>query len=308
MIGIKAIAVYLPEKRASNLALMEKFEVDEPFLKDKIGVLSRTIKGAAEDTSDMAVKALELLLSQTGLSRDSIELLVVVTQNPDTNLPHVSALVHGKANLSLNCAAFDLSLGCSGYVYGLSVAQSFMSVNALTCGVLVTCDPYSKIVQPDDKNTVLLFGDAATATLLGPDPIFECGPFTFGTQGDLKGALVCKNGTLEMNGRDIFNFAASVVPKSIENLLEKSGKSKSQIDCFLLHQGSKYIVSTIGKRLSIDGSKLAGDIISTGNTVSSTIPIILERMIDDDQKKLMILSGFGVGLSWASCLCKRKEN
>lgn len=242
MLGIKDIAVYLPAQRASNLDLMAQFEVDRDFLAEKIGVLERAIKSPDEDTSDMALKALEQLIGQQKLAREDIQVLVVVTQNPDTNLPHVSALVHGRAKLSPDCAAFDLSLGCSGYVYGISVLQAFLTANGMTKGVLITCDPYSKVIDPADKSTVLLFGDAATATLVGPDPILTCTPCVFGTQGDLTGALVCRDGKLHMNGREVFNFAATVVPKHIEKLLEKAALEKDDIDCFIFHQGSRFIL------------------------------------------------------------------
>jgi 3-oxoacyl-[acyl-carrier-protein] synthase-3 len=238
MIGIVDIAVYIPENRASNLELKDQFEFDESFLSEKIGVLQRAIKSPEEDTSDMALQVLEKLLEQTGIDREEIQALIVVTQNPDTNLPHVSGLVQGRAKLSPDCAAFDISLGCSGYVYGLSVIQSFLSANGLSKGVLITCDPYSKVIDPADKNTVLLFGDAATATLIGSNPVLTCGPFLFGTQGDINGALQCKSNRLTMNGREVFNFAVTVVPKHIEKLLLKGGIKKEDVDSYLFHQGS----------------------------------------------------------------------
>jgi 3-oxoacyl-[acyl-carrier-protein] synthase-3 len=307
MSGIEAIAVYVPEQRASNRDLMARFELDESFLAEKIGVLQRAIKGVEENTSDMALKALEILLAQTGLDRQAIDALVVVTQNPDSNLPHVSGLVHGRARLSPDCAAFDLSLGCSGYVYGLSVLQSFLASNGMSKGVLITCDPYSKVIDPEDKNTVLLFGDAATATLIGPNPVFICEPFVFGTQGDLTGALVCRDGTLQMNGREVFNFAATTVPGNIEKLLAKAGVNKEAVDCFIFHQGSRYIVETLTKRIGLNREKVRMDIENTGNTVSSSIPILLQRELADHAMKTVVLCGFGVGLSWASCICKRME-
>lgn len=306
MTGIEAIAVYIPEQRASNMALREQFEVDEAFLADKIGVMNRAIKGADEDTSDMALEALERLITQTGLAREEIQALVVVTQNPDSNLPHVSGLVHGRAKLSPDCAAFDVSLGCSGYVYGLSVLKNFLAGNGLERGVLITCDPYSKVIDPEDKNTVLLFGDAATATLIGPAPVLECGPFVFGSQGDLTGALVCRDGTLSMNGREVFNFAATTVPKHVDKLLLKADIKKEQVDCYLFHQGSRYIVETLAKRLGLDRDKVRMDILDTGNTVSSSIPIMLQRELKVQSTRTLVLCGFGVGLSWAGCVCKRK--
>lgn len=308
MTGIEAIATYVPQRRASNLALMQKFEVDENFLEEKIGVVQRAVREESEDTSDMALKALEALLEQTGTPREEIRVLIVVTQNPDTNLPHVSGLVHAKAGLPTNCAAFDISLGCSGFVYGLSVMQSFLDATGLGRGVLVTCDPYSKIIDPEDKNTVLLFGDAATATLVGPQPVLRTSAFEFGTRGDLTGALVCKEGRLTMNGRDVFNFAATVVPKQVEALLQRTGTAKADVDRFVFHQGSGYIVETLRKRLGLDASKVPVGIRDIGNTVSSSIPIQLQRELADPSLRTFLLCGFGVGLSWASCLSIRTEN
>jgi len=305
MQGIKDIAVYIPEKRNSNRDLLARFELEESFLVEKIGVLERAIKDESEDTSDMALEALERLIVQSGIARESIDVLVVITQNPDSNIPHVSALVQGKANLSNDCAAFDLSLGCSGYVYGVSVLQSFLASNGLSNGVLITCDPYSKIINLNDKNTVLLFGDAATATLISHEPKYVCESFVFGTQGDLTGALVCNNNQLHMNGREVFNFAAVKVPQTIQKLLQKANLEKADIDAYIFHQGSRYIVETLAKRLGIEIAKVRIDIESTGNTVSSSIPILLKQEIDSRVSKNIVLSGFGVGLSWASCICKK---
>jgi len=170
MLGIKAIATYIPEGRARNSDLSERFALDETFLRDKIGVMERAIKAPDEETSDLALAALQKLLADAAVDPAAVEAMVVVTQNPDRNIPHVSAMVHGCAGLAESCATFDVSLGCSGYVYGLSILKSFMRDNGMKTGVLVTADPYSKIIDRDDRNTVLLFGDAATATLVGEDP------------------------------------------------------------------------------------------------------------------------------------------
>jgi len=117
------------------------------------------------------------------IQENNIDALIVVTQNPDVNLPHTSAIVHGKLSLPAKCACFDVSLGCSGYVYGLSIISSFLRENSLRTGLLFTSDPYSKIIDRNDKNTALLFGDAASVTLIGDDPIYTMGSFTFGTIG-----------------------------------------------------------------------------------------------------------------------------
>lgn len=307
-LGIKDIAVYLPERRESNLDLMGRFEIDRGFLTDKIGVVERAIRSPDEDTSDLALKALERLLEKCALSRGDIQALIVVTQNPDTRLPHVSGLVHARAGLSKQCATFDISLGCSGYIYGMSVLSSFMSANGMKTGVLITCDPYSKIIDPQDKNTVLLFGDAATATLVSDDPLYQCKAFDFGSQGDIGGALVEREGLLHMNGREVFNFAARIVPESVAASLQKAGLSASDVDVYLFHQGSRFIVETLTKRLKLDPAKVRIDMEDTGNTVSSSIPLLLQKELTNPAAGKLLLCGFGVGLSWASCICERTES
>jgi len=309
MIGIESIASYVPSGRIDNTDadLLAKFEINEDFVLSKIGVRQRAVKVSDEDTSDLACRALEALLARASLSAAAIDVLIVVTQNPDRNLPHVAALVHGKLQLAAHCAAFDVGLGCSGYVYGLSILQGFMLANGLQRGVLITADPYSKIVHPEDKNTALLFGDAATATLMGPEPVLAVGPYAFGTEGAAHEALACHDGQLSMNGRQVFNFAATRVAPHILALLERAGWDKTAVDAYLLHQGSKYIVDTICTRLGATQDQKRLGLLNVGNTVSSSIPLLLEQELNNPAACKLVLSGFGVGLSWASCLCERKE-
>jgi len=307
MLGIKAIASYVPERRERNIDLAGRFELDELFLRDKIGVLERAVKAPEQDTSDLAYLALDRLMTEHRLKASAIELLVVVTQNPDRNIPHVSAQVHGRAGLSESCAAFDISLGCSGYVYGLAVVKSFMQAQGLSCAVLITADPYSKIIDPTDRNTVLLFGDAATATLVACEPVWTLDTFSFGSKGKDWSAIRTDAGKFVMDGRGVFNFAATTVPNDIKIMLGKADLSPDQIDRYILHQGSRFIVQTIANRLRQPLAKCPTEIERYGNTVSSTIPLIAEVALCDVSLRNIVLSGFGVGLSWASCLCVRTE-
>jgi 3-oxoacyl-[acyl-carrier-protein] synthase-3 len=304
-LGIKAIASYVPDGRESNLVLARQFDVDESFLVEKIGVLERSIKGPDQDTSDLAFLALERLLREQSLDAASIQALVVVTQNPDRNIPHVSAQVHGRAGLAETCATFDISLGCSGYVYGLAIIRSLMQAQGLERGILITADPYSKIIDPEDRNTVLLFGDAATATLIGTDPLWSLEAFSLNTRGKDWSAIRTEGGKFAMDGRAVFNFAATVVPRDVNAMLEGAGVAPDEIDSFVMHQGSRFIVKSIADRMRRPPEKFPVDIERCGNTVSSTIPLIAERLLGDPSKKNVVLSGFGVGLSWASCLCRR---
>lgn len=306
-LGIKAIASYIPEGRASNLALVQRFDIDEAFLTDKIGVLERAIKAPDQDTSDLARLALDCLLRQENVDAGAIQVLAVVTQNPDRKIPHVSAFVHGSAGLAESCAVFDISLGCSGYVYGIAIVRALMLAQGLTCGVLITADPYSKIIDAEDRNTVLLFGDAATATLIGTDPVWSIEALTLKSRGKEWAAIRTENDKFVMDGRAVFNFAATTIPRDLAAMLANIGITPDQVDHYVLHQGSRFIVKTIAERLRQPLEKFPIAIEHCGNTVSSTIPLIAERLIRDRSARNVVMSGFGVGLSWASCLCRRED-
>ena len=203
MIGIKNIGVYIPEIRENNLDRLQHFAIGKEFIDEKIGVLRLSRKNSDEKTSDLCVKAFkDLEAKEAGLQRRSIDCICLCTQNGDYCLPHTSAIVQAKLGLRSDCAAFDVALGCSGYVYTLSIMKSFMEANELKNGLLFTADPYSPILDPDDKNTQLLFGDAATATLLSENSEIEIGKAAFSTFGESHEALIVRqNRILQMNGR-----------------------------------------------------------------------------------------------------------
>ncbi|MGB5965070.1 MAG: ketoacyl-ACP synthase III [Sulfurimonadaceae bacterium] len=304
MLGIENIATYIPETKKSNYDLKEKFEIDDDFIENKIGVKYHALKDEGFKSSDMCVKAFEELQKNSDINSEEIECCIVVTQNPDFNIPHTSAIVHGRLGLPDNCAAFDISLGCSGYVYGLSNIIAFMKNNGMKKGLLFTSDQYSDIVDEDDKNTALLFGDAATVTLISEDPTLIPVDFSFGTNGKEYKELICKD-ELYMNGRAVFSFTATTAPKHIKALLEKNNLVDEDIERYYLHQGSKYIVDTIRKRLKVNEEKVPFDMAEYGNTISSSIPIMLAKDINTLPKGKVVLSAFGVGLSWASAIIEK---
>jgi len=305
-LGIKSIGKYIPSNRQTNLDKTSHFSLNENFIVDKIGVVERSVKNTDEFTSDLATNAVNNLLAKSSLELKNVDALIVVTQNPDVNIPHISARVQGRLNISNDCACFDVSLGCSGYVYALSILTSFMNANGMENGILITADPYSDIIDQNDKNTSLIFGDAATATWIGLNPIFTLGNFTFGTSGRFYDHLIIQNSKLHMNGRGIFNFVAKELPKDIDNLLRKSSLDMNDIDAYIFHQGSKYIVDTLTKRLGVPMEKVPFRMTYYGNTVSSSIPIILDEYFNIAKGSMTLLSGFGVGLSWSSCIITKE--
>lgn len=306
MIGISEIASWIPEGRDDNLDKLSRHGTDEAFVLEKIGIRALSRLSADEQASDACVRAFAALQQKCTIDPASVDFLVVVTQTPDLNIPHVSAMVHGRLGLSPYCAAFDISLGCSGWVYALHTAVAFMAQNGLSTGLLFTADPYSKIVDPQDKNTDLLFGDAASVTLLTTNPLWVTGKGEFLTDGS-QWQLLRKTdaGALSMDGRGIFNFVMTELPKSINRCLEKNGLSKDDIDLYALHQASRFIVEQLTKRVKINPDKVPFVIHEYGNTVSSSIPLVLEERIHDEQLSRVLVSGFGVGLSAGTSILNR---
>lgn len=307
MIGIKSIASYIPAGRIDNIVQAASFDRDEDFVLSKIGTPTLSVKADDEDTSDLCVAAVRNLLEKNpALRLEDVQALVVVTQNGDgEGLPHTSAIAQHKLGLPAQVACFDVSLGCSGYVYGLYVLKGFLEATGLKNGILVTADPYSKIMDRNDRMTTLLFGDAATATWLGQDPVWTLGPARFGSDGGGADHLVVRDGCFHMNGRQVFNFASLKIIPHMQDVLALAGMTFDEVDAVCVHQGSGAIVEAIAKRLGENGEKVVRNMFGAGNTVSSTIPLLLEHYAFDAPWKSLVMSGFGVGLSWGSAVLLR---
>jgi 3-oxoacyl-[acyl-carrier-protein] synthase-3 len=307
MIGIKGIASFVPDTVVDNLAQAQRFGEDQAFIDEKIGARFLPRRGEGMETSDMAQAAVEALFARhPDLQRDMVDALVVVTQNGDgEGLPHTAAVVQHKLELCKSVAAFDISLGCSGYVYGLYVLKGLMAATGLRNAVLVTADPYSKIVDTDDRVTTLLFGDAATATWLGEGAQWMLGDVLFGTDGSGANHLQKVGGRLSMNGRQVFNFASLQVAPHIRQLLNQAGLAERDVDAYCLHQGSMAILNAVSRRFPDVEERFVKDMGRVGNTVSSSIPLVLEKNLFLESWNRVVISGFGVGLSWASALLTR---
>ena len=309
MIGIKSIASYVPVEGVDNYAQGAKFGKDQDFIFGKIGSTFLPRKDANQETSDLCVEAVNNLFAANPLlDPASIDALIVVTQNGDAEgLPHTAAIVQHKLGLSTRIAAFDISLGCSGYVYGLYAMKGFMEAAGLKNGLLITADPYSKIVDPGDRNTTMLFGDAATVTWMGEGASWQLGKSRFGTDGGGAEFLKVNDGVFFMNGRQVFNFALLKVPAHLHELIEASQLTADDFDLYCIHQGSAAIVDAVARRFEEQPAKFIKDMTETGNTVSSSIPLLLEKHVIGSQHERVALSGFGVGLSWGSAIIERAQ-
>lgn len=305
MIHLGTIGTAIAPDSMDVWAAAERLGVDPVFVDDKLGTRNLPRLAPAMGTADLASAAVRDALSRWAGDPRQIRVLVVCTQSPHgEGLPHTAAIVQQQTGLGLDVAAFDISLGCSGYVYGLAVVEGMLRSTG-GHGVLVTADPYSRMIDPDDRDTALLFGDAATATILGSDGEWCLGARRFATDGAGASALERRGGRFRMAGRQVFNFAATRVPEQVISLLREEGLGVGDIDLWALHQGSKFIVETIAQRLGAPADRVPVLLDRTGNTVSSSIPLILREHLDRADLQRILISGFGVGLSWASMLLER---
>ena len=325
---IRNICYFLPKNAISNDDLGRQFpEWEGSKIENKVGIRERHVVAENETALDMAYEACEELLKN--VNREDIDFLILCTQSPDYFLPTSACILQHKLKLKTSIGAFDYNLGCSGYIYGLAIAKSFVNSGIAKNFLLVTSETYSKHIHPNDKANKSIFGDAATATLItgsDSDKIFE---FVLGTDGSGKDNLIVCNGGLRnkaeavpkewtdeagnfrsnnylfMNGPEIFNFTIESIPPVFNQVLEKNQMTSDDIDYVIFHQANKYMLEYLRKKIKIPREKFYNNMLLTGNTVSSTIPIALKDCLDNGIVKKgnkVLLMGFGVGYSWGGTI------
>lgn len=295
------IASSLPSKELSAEEVCALCECPVAFQKEKLGIFSRHFLSENEKAIDLAADACRKLFEKYGIDRADIDCLLYVTQTPEKQIPQNSSLLQDMLGLPVRIFAMDIGLGCSGYVYALTAAKALMQSMPIKNVLLVTCDCYSKIIDKSDKNTMAIFGDAAAATLItSPEQI---GTADFGTDGSKSSAIeLDERSILHMNGRAVFEFALKTVKKSVLNCLDNNSLSLEDVDYFVFHQANKFMIQNIALSLSIPEEKVVYDLEHYGNTVSSSIPLALEKILPRAKGKKILVCGFGVGLSWASTI------
>jgi 3-oxoacyl-[acyl-carrier-protein] synthase-3 len=316
MARIASIASYLPAGILDNDALAAQFpEWPSQRIEEKTGIVRRHIAATDEFTTDLAQRACEALFTQGACRPGDIDYVLVCTQTPEQLFPSTATVLQQRLGLSQRVGALDFNQGCSGYVYGLGLAEALIASGQAERVLLVTADTYSKLLRTSDKNVRTLFGDAATATLVVKSET-AMGPFIYGTDGEgaahlchagggVRGIVQPTEEWLHMNGPEVFNFTLRVVPNSIPELLKKAGLHFSDVDHFVFHQANGYMLEHLRRKLDIPSEKFAVHMRNVGNTVSSSIPLALQglqvagRLKTNDR---IILAGFGVGLSWATAL------
>lgn len=300
------IAYAFPRSRLTNADLVKCFpEWTEEKIFQKTGISSRHVASGDEDALSLAEAACEKLFSQ-GVDRGTVDFILLCSQSAKYRLPSSACILQDRLGIPKTAGALDYDLGCSGFVYGLALAKGLVKGGMAKRVLLVTAETYTKYIGAMDKSTRTIFGDGAAATLVDESVAGRIGEFSFGTDGGGAEKLILKDGGhLFMDGPEIFNFTLDVVPSTMDDICSKNEIARDDVDLFVFHQANKFMLDTIRKVNHIPAEKFYVDMEDTGNTVSSTIPIALERARENGMlcsgMKVMIL-GFGVGLSWGGTI------
>lgn len=329
-VEIRGISCCVPKNKEYNIDLNISTREDIQKFIEVTGVEERRIASNDICTSDLCCEAAEKLIKDLNWQKDEIEILVFVSQTADYILPISAAILQDKLGLSTNCLAFDVPLGCSGYVYGISIIAGMMKASGIKKGLLLAGDTISKIVSDTDKSTLPLFGDAGSATALelgkNAGKLF----FDLGTDGSGYKAIIVQDGgsrkkidadslikkeieedisrtscDLVLDGMDVFSFGISQAPKTVNKLIEKFEIDKEKVDYFIFHQANMMMNKMIAKKLKLSIDKVPYSLKHFGNTSSATIPLTIVSELKDkilNQPSNLLMCGFGVGLSWGTVL------
>ena len=300
------ISFTLPETILANSDLVRVYpEWTEEKIFAKTGIASRHVSSDGETALDLAERATRNLLDSYGLNVAEVDFLLLCTQSSEYRLPSSSCLLQNRLGIPTTAGALCFDHGCSGFIYGLSLAKGLVASGMAKNVLLVTSETYTKYIKPEDKSTRTIFGDGAAATWVDEETAAKIGAFSFGTDGAGAERLIVRDGKLFMDGPEIFNFTLDVVPKTMDDVLEKNGMTRDDIDLYVFHQANKFMLDTIRKVNGLPREKFYINLESTGNTVSSTIPVALKQLDDVGQLQpgmKVMLMGFGVGLSWGATI------
>lgn len=323
---------YLPENIVNNSDLSSIVETSDEWINSRTGISERRIS-VGENTSDLATRVAKQLMNKANVLPEDIGLIIIATMSPDYLTPSVGCIVQGNIK-AINALAFDINAACSGFVYGLSLAEKFMQTGLYKNALVIGAEVLSKIVNWKDRGTCVLFGDGAGGVLIRREDLEEDliiaedinsngaswkslrggkvplrNPFV-GELDSEDGLEVCNKDDdleyyLKMNGLEIFNFATRIVPKSIEKILDNSGENIDNIKYIVPHQANSRIIDIVAKKLKLDREKFYLNLDKYGNTSSASIPIALAEMKAKnllEQGDKIIIVGFGAGLTWASMI------
>jgi len=330
-VGISAMAAAVPHTIINNYEYTQYFPADQvKEVVDKVGVFERRFADEKTCSSDLCFAAAEKLLTDNQIDRSEIDVLIFVSQTPDYRMPATSILLQERLKLPQATLAFDMNLGCSAYLYGLSTVYALMQQQGLRKALLLDGETRSKVYSPKDRRTAFIFGDAGTATLIERNERFGESYFSLNSDGSredlikinaggyrnpstaetLKEKVVDEYGNIRseeqgyMKGGDVFNFVIREIPSDIQHILAYSGTDKDQLDYIIFHQANTFINTYLAKKLKLDTAKIPSTIEKYGNTSSVSVPLTIVSELKDklNGDNAILLSAFGVGMTWASAV------
>ncbi|MEF2230122.1 MAG: ketoacyl-ACP synthase III [Pseudodesulfovibrio sp.] len=331
--SILGIDYHLPETVLTNDQLAREFpDWDVAKAGRKVGISRRHTAREGETALDLGERAAARVLGRTGAD---VDFILFCTETPDHFIPPNACLLQGRLGLGTSVGAYDYNLGCSGFVFGLAQAKGLIAAGLARRVLLVTADTYTRRINALDKGNRMIFGDGASACVIGETPDEGIGRFAFGTDGTRAMSLAIPNGgfrnpadpaaplvgddngnartanDLIMDGPGIFNFTLERVPELYAQVLEGNGLAEGDLDHVVFHQANQFMLQHLRMKMQIPQDKFVLDMDATGNTVSSSIPIVLKRLTERIEGPCrVLLAGFGVGLSWAGTVVKlgKQEN
>lgn len=328
-VGIRGLAAAVPAHKIINRSYTKYFSADEVAeIVEKTGIEERRFAEEGVCSSDLCQAAAEKLISDLEIDKSEIDLLVFVSQTPDYRMPATAVLLQDRLGLSKHTMAFDLSLGCSAFVYALSVVFSLVQQGTIRNALLLDGETRSRAYYPKDRRVAFLFGDGGVAALIEKNEKYGQSFFSLnsdGSRGDLikiksggyrfpssiesvKERVVDDHGNIStdehgaMNGADVFNFVIEEIPNDVKNILDKAGITKEDPDFFVFHQANAFMNGYLAKKMKLPADKVPSCIREFGNTSSVSIPLTMVSQLKGKMEgsKKVLLCGFGVGMSWAS--------
>ncbi len=331
-VGITALSACVPSRVIDNyhydLDIWSEEEVKKVV--DKVGVTERRFVDDKTCASDLCFAAAEKLIADNSIDKREIDLLVFLSQTPDYRMPATSILLQDRLGLPMSTMAFDIQLGCSGFISALCIIYAMMQNNGFRKAILLNGETRSKVYSRKDRREAFIFGDAGVAALIERDEKFGDSCFSLNSDGSrgelimipgggyrnmsseetLREKVVDEYGNIRsdeqghMNGADVFNFVIVEVPKDIKRLLAASGENIQEMDYYVFHQANAFINNHIAKKLKLDKERIPWTIQKYGNTSSVSVPLTIVSELKNkmEGEKKLLLSAFGVGMAWATAI------
>lgn len=322
-ISVMGIGAFVPERCITNDDIATLVETSDDWITSRTGISTRHVVSGDESVADLAIAAAKDALASAGMDGSEIELIIVASSTPDTIYPAVACQVQTEIGAK-NAAGFDMALACSGFVYAMVIAQQFLKTGMYKTAMVIGADTHSRYTNWHDRNTCILFGDGAGAAILRGEPGVEDNilandlhidgakgmELTLFTQAENCPLVAPKtpvNNFVYMNGREVFKFAVGVVPKSIQQVLDRSNLSIDDVDHVVLHQANIRIMQAMSEKLNIPEERLIVNLQKFGNTSAASIPIALNEAVMNGRVQpgeLLVMCGFGAGLAWGTTILR----